>query len=416
MVRRSMRLRALVVLMVGIALAPAAVARAQANDPFGAAPPAHPAPPAEAAVAVRSEAPVVRAAEDGRISVAAASTGLGTHGSAEAKILAALNDKTECDFNQTPLADVVDYFKNYYHIEIQFDQKALQDEAIDSAIPITRSLKGVKFKSALRMILDNLNLAYVIRDEVLMITSTTVAEAMLETRAYPVQDLLTQWPAGELRGRNLVTTVTDVINPCSWDEHGGPGSIQLLPGTLVVSQTQALHEELADLLAVLRRVKQAQIAEKGAADAAAAGDAKPAAKPAKLMRIAVYRVPNNYGAGLRDAIVSLIEPQTWKENGGEGSIQLIRSVAEEKATAKTEKPTAVAAGAPAATSGTPAETAQPSRDEKAQVFVVRQADDVHEAIDDLLESIERPEKKVVRTYSSSEPAHPEGGGLFSVRP
>ena len=111
-------------------------------------------------------------------------------GPSEDAINAALNSKTECEFIDTPLADVVDYFKSKHEIEIQLDLKALTDEAIDSSVPVTRSLKGISLKATLRLILGSLNLTYIVKDEVLLITSKTEADAYTPTRVYPVADLV----------------------------------------------------------------------------------------------------------------------------------------------------------------------------------------------------------------------------------
>lgn len=425
MARCSLRACALVALMLGVVLSPAAAARAQANDPFGAPPAAAPAagaPPAAAPAAKaadpfgapppatpapmspgpRAAAPAAsrpvtdasQAAEEGPFSAAAASAGLRTHGLAEQKILHALDDKTECDFTETPLADVIEYFKDHHHIEIQIDVKALQDEAVDTSVPVTRSLKGLKFRSALRLILANLNLAYVIRDEVLLITSRTEADALMETRTYPVQDLLVRWPTGPLRVGELIQAVTSTVQPVTWDENGGPGSIQPLPGALVIRQTQLVHEELAELFATFRKAKDAQAAEKAASRTARADNNK-AKPPASAMRIAVHRVPNVDAEGLRTAIIALVAPSSWKESGGEGSIQVLHSPAP-RVEAKAAQS---AAGAPNQAPAPTAPTANPSGVVGAsgcgfgmswsqdEVLIVRQTDEVNEEIAELIEEL-----------------------------
>lgn len=108
----------------------------------------------------------------------------------EAKILAALDDKTELDFADTPLQDVTEYLRERHDIEIQLDNKALTDEGIGTDTPITRNIKGITLRSALRLMLGELDLTYVIKNEVLMITTKTEAENMLSTKVYPVADLV----------------------------------------------------------------------------------------------------------------------------------------------------------------------------------------------------------------------------------
>lgn len=116
------------------------------------------------------------------------------HGESETKILAALDDKTDVDFVEQPLIEVVDYLKQRHDIEIQLDVKALSDSGVGSDVPVTRSIKGISLRSALKLLLDEFDLTYVIRNEVLLITSRTQAENMLSTRVYPVADLVVPIP------------------------------------------------------------------------------------------------------------------------------------------------------------------------------------------------------------------------------
>ena len=111
-------------------------------------------------------------------------------GPAEKKIEAALKSPTQLEFVDTPLTDVIDYLKDYHQIEIQLDKKAMEDAGVGTDTPVTKSLKGVSLRSALRLMLAELNLKYVIKDEVLLITTTEAAENMLTTRVYSVADLV----------------------------------------------------------------------------------------------------------------------------------------------------------------------------------------------------------------------------------
>lgn len=115
-------------------------------------------------------------------------------GANEMKIMAALDEKTELDFAEQPLTDVLDYLKQRHDIEIQLDSRAIADEGLGSDVPITRSIKGITLRSALKLLLGELDLTYVIRNEVLFITSKTEALNMLSTRVYPVADLVMPIP------------------------------------------------------------------------------------------------------------------------------------------------------------------------------------------------------------------------------
>jgi len=83
---------------------------------------------------------------------------LAKQGSAEKKIHDALKSPTQLEFVETPLSDVIDYLKDYHGIEIQLDTKALGDVGIGSDTPVTKNLKGITLRSALRLMLHDLNL------------------------------------------------------------------------------------------------------------------------------------------------------------------------------------------------------------------------------------------------------------------
>ena len=110
---------------------------------------------------------------------------------AERKITAALNKPTQMEFIETPLDEVVRYLKKLYEIEIQIDRRALGEVGIDVHTPLTVNLKGVSLQSALRHILRDHSLTYVIRDEVLLITTPEEADEMMTIRAFDVADLVT---------------------------------------------------------------------------------------------------------------------------------------------------------------------------------------------------------------------------------
>jgi hypothetical protein len=112
----------------------------------------------------------------------------------ERRINRALQTVTSVDFQEMPLADVIDYLKNKFHIEIQLDSKGLTDENIGPSVPITKNLHNIKLRSILRLILGDLNLAYVVKDDVLLITSVEAADTMVTTRVYDVGDLVTPIP------------------------------------------------------------------------------------------------------------------------------------------------------------------------------------------------------------------------------
>jgi hypothetical protein len=174
----------------------------------------------------------------------------------EKKIADALKQPTHLDFQDSPLQDVVDYLRDLHGIEIQLDEKALTDASIDLETQITKSLKGISFRSALRLVLGALDLTAIVQDDVLLITTQEVAANSLTTRTYPVGDLASE----KTEYGNLVEAITTTIRPDSWDENGGPGNLSIVPSvkSIVISQPSDVHDEVLELLRSLRAARKAQ--------------------------------------------------------------------------------------------------------------------------------------------------------------
>ncbi len=115
---------------------------------------------------------------------------LGATSPAERKILSELKKPTELDFVDTPLSEVINYLRDRHQIEIQLDKKALTNVGVDTNTPVTKSLRGISLRSALRLLLRDLDLTYVIKDEVLLITTPEQAQNDLVLKVYPVADLV----------------------------------------------------------------------------------------------------------------------------------------------------------------------------------------------------------------------------------
>jgi general secretion pathway protein D len=60
---------------------------------------------------------------------------------------------------------------------------------------------------------------------------------------------------------SLIELITTTVSPTTWDEVGGPGAIHEFATnlSLVISQTQDVHEQIVDLLEQLRRLQDLQV-------------------------------------------------------------------------------------------------------------------------------------------------------------
>ncbi len=132
-----------------------------------------------------------------------ASVDLSDEGEAERRIRAALDQTTELEFLDAPLADVRDYLADRHNIDIVFDKDALDAEGITPDTPVSLQLSGITLRSALRIMLKQLGLTYVIQNEVLNITTIAEAETILIPKVYPVADLVIPIESGTGQGLGL---------------------------------------------------------------------------------------------------------------------------------------------------------------------------------------------------------------------
>ena len=98
---------------------------------------------------------------------------------------------------QKPLRAVVDELRKQMQINIEIDHQAIADANLyerASDIPVElNAMYQIKLKSALNRMLEQVNLAYTVRDETLLITTPKRARAELKYKAYYVGDLVTQY-------------------------------------------------------------------------------------------------------------------------------------------------------------------------------------------------------------------------------
>ena len=177
------------------------------------------------------------------------------------------------DFTEEPLETVVNYLQSEYEIPIQLDVPALEDAGLTPDEQVTVNLQRISLRSAMRLLLKQLQLTYVIRNEVLMITTPEEAESELVVCVYDVRNLL-----GGRNDAKQLNSLVDVIASCvaktTWSKNGkGEAEIKSLqPGLLVVSQTQAVHEQISGLLGVIRETLNQPAASSPGRDAAAPDD------------------------------------------------------------------------------------------------------------------------------------------------
>jgi hypothetical protein len=172
-----------------------------------------------------------------------------------------LNTPVNVNFTDMPLRQVIDDIRAWNGINIYIDEPAILGEGVRLDHPISIKLEQVALESALNLILHDAHLTYVIKDEVLQITTVAYARGKLMTATYRVADLVRHNTGkGKAAKKNEVDTlirlIVSTIEPRSWAEQGGRGIVDYhAPSrSLVINQTADVHEQVVDLLTALRRL------------------------------------------------------------------------------------------------------------------------------------------------------------------
>ncbi len=245
-----------------------------------------------------------------------------------------LNTPVILNFTDVPLKAVIEDLRAWKGVNIWVDEGALGEHGVSLDRPVSVKLDQVSLKSALKLLLAPMHLTYVIADEVLQITTEDRARGKLVPTTYQVADLVipvenygviggplpaflgtpvnppTQYypspapgvmslvggaPVGSPTGSSqssssanspfatagtnnggvqvtkrssntneemLIRLIMNTIQPRSWSEMGGPGTIDYFPLTmaLVINQTPDIQDQIQDLLQALRRLQDQEVA------------------------------------------------------------------------------------------------------------------------------------------------------------
>jgi hypothetical protein len=177
---------------------------------------------------------------------------------ADERIQAALLKPASVFFKEMPLDEVAKFLSDHYDVPVLLDRWKLEEAAIAPEVPITCTLREISLRSILTIMLDEWELTFIIRDGVVKITTPEDAESQSFTIVYDVRELM-GGPDDFDALDELIDTITSVASPRSWDEVGGPGSLQKLGnGLLILSQTADVHLQVANFLTALTAALHAE--------------------------------------------------------------------------------------------------------------------------------------------------------------
>ncbi len=287
-----------------------------------------------------------------RGSVTARDVSVGTHDAATRRVYGALDRRVRWRFHEQSLSEVAAEIQRQAKVPVVLDLQALEDAGLGGDMPITLAMRDRTLHDALSQMLRELDLTYSVRDEAIVITTPEEAETQLELRVYPIADLLGEERmvdeftniTREADADGLTALITSLIAPDSWDDVGGPGSIEGHPriDVLVISQTPQIHGKIEQMLMQIRQ--RIQLASPPAEAEQAAGSKKTPVP---------HTAENNVGDdpfGGEDPFASVSPPHTSKDADLRFVVYFIA----------VPQPTATGQPAGAGGQGTPGGSGQPS--------------------------------------------------------
>jgi hypothetical protein len=174
---------------------------------------------------------------------------------ADAEIYQKLNMKTSVNFEMLPLSDVLESISKTSKLPIILDVISLEEAGLRVDDPITLQISNIPTRSILRLILDELDLDFVVEDAVVKVTSFGVSNRKLTTGLFPVSDLVTEERKSWKTLSKLIQGETDGL----WEKmDGSGGTVWMSRGTksFVVRQTPEVLGQVQRILTFLRAAKR----------------------------------------------------------------------------------------------------------------------------------------------------------------
>lgn len=177
----------------------------------------------------------------------------------EKAILEALKKPVRVDYNMETFQSVIDHLSKQMGQNILIDKQSLDEMNVTYDTPITlRFNKPVSARTALKRVLADVGLTYVIRKETIEVTTLARAREMMTVRTYYVGDLMgvasPMLPAIEnqflmIQAIGMILNQIQGIEPASWDGRGGPGTVTFDPVrmAIIVKQSAEVHYMLNGL-------------------------------------------------------------------------------------------------------------------------------------------------------------------------
>jgi hypothetical protein len=178
---------------------------------------------------------------------------------AEKALLDALKKPIKVDYNMVTLQGVIEHLSKQMGQNILIDKQALEEANVGYDTPITlRFNNPVSARTALKRVLADVGMTYVIRKETIEVTTVARAREMMTVRTYYVGDLMgvvsPLMPAVAnqfqmIQAIGIILSEIQSIEPESWEGKGGPGTVAFDAArmAIVVKQSAEVHYMLNGL-------------------------------------------------------------------------------------------------------------------------------------------------------------------------
>jgi general secretion pathway protein D len=229
----------------------------------------------------------------------------------EMEIQRALSKQVEVKFDGQTLSQVMDTLSKMTGVNINLNQNALHSEGITSDTPVSLNLtQPVSLKSALTLILEPMQLGYVVRNEVLDVVSKNSKDANTYAQVYYVADLVIPIPNFvPSYNMGLPGALKESLNALGY---GGGGRMLAGGGTaplgIAANEQQNTSAQAVNPLVLAQQAGVTPTTAPGARGNVPGG-------------------PGGLGGGvvadfdsLIELITTTIDPDSWDDVGGPGSI------------------------------------------------------------------------------------------------
>jgi hypothetical protein len=172
----------------------------------------------------------------------------------------ALAEPAELKFVDTPLRDITAFIADRYKINVLLDTSALADAGVTSDTSFTVAITGTSLRSALALMLAPKYLSYFEGNgSELVITTADRANTRTTVQVYDVRKFtnsVNEFSPDPKPWARIAEIIKCSVAPASWNENGGAGSLRVLDGDMIVSQSDEHQSQIADLLSHLEAARQ----------------------------------------------------------------------------------------------------------------------------------------------------------------